>query len=80
MQKPAAPINITSVLHEERVFKPSKEFSQRAHLKSLPAYRRLYEQSIKAPEKFWGKCAKEELVWAKPFKQVLQWKEPMRRS
>ena len=76
MPKPAALTNITSVLHEERVFKPSKEFSKQAHIKSLPEYRKLYEQSIKSPEKFWGKCAKEELVWDQPFTKVVQFKAP----
>ena len=64
------------MLSEERVFKPSKEFSQRAHIKSLAHYRKLYNESIKSPEKFWAREAKNELVWFKPWKKVLQWKEP----
>jgi acetyl-CoA synthetase len=68
--------SITSLQHENRVFKPSKEFSSRAHVKSLAQYRKLYNESIKSPEKFWGKQAKEELVWFKPWKKVLQWKAP----
>ncbi len=76
MPKPAALTNITSVLHEERVFKPSKEFSKEAHIKSLAEYRKLYAQSIKAPKKFWGKCAKEELVWDQPFTKVVEFKAP----
>src|SRR5687767_13666019 len=37
MDKPktSATVNITSFQHEERVFPPSKEFSKRAHIKSL---------------------------------------------
>lgn len=72
----ATPINITSYLHEERVFPPSKEFSRGAHIKSMADYRKLYHESINAPEKFWAKQAKNELVWMKPWKQVLQWKAP----
>jgi acetyl-CoA synthetase len=68
--------NITSYLHEERVFHPAKDFSKRAHIKSLAEYRKLYNESIKSPEKFWARQAKNELVWFKPWKQVLQWKEP----
>ncbi len=67
---------LNSMLSEERVFKPSKEFSQRAHIKSLAHYRKLYNESIKSPEKFWAREAKHELVWFKPWKKVLQWKEP----
>jgi acetyl-CoA synthetase len=68
--------NITSFSHEERVFKPSKEFSKAAHIKSFADYKKLYNESIKSPEKFWAKQAKNELVWFKPWKKVLQWKEP----
>jgi acetyl-CoA synthetase len=70
------PTNITSVLHEERVFPPAKAFSKSAQVQSLAQYRTLYNESIRSPEKFWGKQAKNELVWFKPWKKVLQWKEP----
>ncbi|MEO7298371.1 MAG: acetate--CoA ligase, partial [Verrucomicrobiota bacterium] len=62
--------------HENRVFKPSKEFSKRARIKSMAQYKKLYNESIKSPEKFWGREAKNELVWNKPFTKVLQWKVP----
>jgi acetyl-CoA synthetase len=75
--QPSSPnANITSVLHEKRVFRPAKEFAARAHVKSLAAYRKLYEESIRAPEKFWARQAKQELVWFKPWTKVLRWKEP----
>jgi acetyl-CoA synthetase len=74
-QKSTAP-NITSVLNETRVFSPPKAFSKKAHLKSLVQYRKLYNESIRAPEIFWAKQAKQELVWFKPWKKVLQWKAP----
>jgi acetyl-CoA synthetase len=69
-------MDITSVLHETRVFKPRKEFSETARIKSLAQYRKLYNESIKSPEKFWANQARHELVWFKPWKKVLQWKEP----
>ncbi len=68
--------NFMSVLQEERVFPPSKAFAQKAHVKSLAQYRALYNESIRQPEKFWGRMAKNELVWFKPWKKVLQWKLP----
>ena len=68
--------SITSVLNESRVFKPSKAFSARAHIKSLAQYRKLYNESIRSPEKFWAAQAKRELIWFKPWKKVLQWNEP----
>src|SRR5437667_718458 len=76
MSHDSKPTAITSVLHEARVFQPPKEFSKRAHIKSLAQYRKLYNESIKSPDRFWAKQAKNELVWFKPWKKVLQWKEP----
>ena len=76
MDQIPAGANITSVLHEKRIFKPSPEFSRTAHVKSLAHYRKLYKESISSPEKFWARQAKNELIWFKPWKQVLQWKAP----
>jgi acetyl-CoA synthetase len=76
VENKSAGINITSVLHEERVFPPPKAFSESAHIKSMVQYKRLYRESIQSPEKFWAKQAKEELVWFKPWKKVLEWKPP----
>jgi acetyl-CoA synthetase len=70
------PANITSFQQEHRVFPPPKAFAARAHIKSLAQYRKLYNESVKAPEKFWARQAKNELVWFKPWKKVLQWKAP----
>jgi acetyl-CoA synthetase len=67
---------IESVLHEERVFRPAPEFSRQARLRSMAQYRKLYEESIKDPEEFWGRLATAELAWIKPWKKVLQWKVP----
>ncbi len=67
---------ITSVSRESRIFKPSAEFKNQANLGSFATYRRLYAESVNAPDKFWAKQAKEHLVWRKPFKQVSQWKPP----
>jgi acetyl-CoA synthetase len=68
--------NIESILQEARVFPPPKAFSQRAHLKSLAQYRKLYRESIQSPDKFWSRQAKAELVWSKRWTRVLKWDEP----
>src|SRR5271170_6283386 len=70
------PATISSFQHETRVFRPPKEFSARAHIKSLAQYRRMYGESIKSPEKFWNRMAREELIWFSPWKKTLQWKPP----
>ena len=67
--------DIESHLVEKRVFKPSKEFAKRAHLRSFAEYKRLYEESIKSPEKFWAKQA-AELSWRKKWTKVLDWRPP----
>jgi acetyl-CoA synthetase len=76
MDKAKATTGITSVLHEDRVFPPPQEFARQAHIKSLAEYRKLYAESIRVPEKFWARQAKEELAWFKPWTKVLQWKAP----
>jgi len=67
--------SIDSVLNETRVFKPSEEFSQRAHIKSLDEYERIYGEAEADPESFWAKVAKE-LHWFKPWDEVLEWEAP----
>ena len=67
--------DITSILHERRLFKPNADFSRKAHIKSRKDYDRLYKKAEKDPEGFWGELAKE-LHWFKPWKKVLQWKPP----
>ncbi len=67
--------NIESHLIEKRVFKPSKDFSKKAYVGSMAEYQQLYKESIKNPEKFWGKQA-SLLTWQKKWTKVLQWKLP----
>src|ERR1700677_1137093 len=67
--------NIESHQVENRVFKPSKEFSKKARIQSLAQYRKMWEESVKRPEKFWAREA-AELLWNKKWTKVLEWKEP----
>ena len=55
--------------------KPSKEFSSKARIPSMAAYKKLYKESIEKPAVFWAREAKE-LVWQKPWSKVLNWKAP----
>ncbi|MGF1633827.1 MAG: acetate--CoA ligase [Phycisphaerae bacterium] len=57
------------------VYKPAKEFSAKARIPSMAAYRKLYKQSISKPGEFWAKEAKE-LVWRKKWTKALEWKAP----
>jgi acetyl-CoA synthetase len=67
--------NIESHLIEKRVFRPPKEFAKKARIKSPDQYRRMYRESIKRPEKFWAREARE-LIWQAPWKRILEWKAP----
>ncbi|WP_298629042.1 acetate--CoA ligase [uncultured Thermus sp.] len=62
---------IEGVLKEERVFYPSEAFRQQAHIRSEEEYERLYEESLKDPEGFWGRVA-SELHWFEPWQKVLE--------
>ncbi|HTY81410.1 MAG TPA: acetate--CoA ligase [Dehalococcoidales bacterium] len=57
---------ITSMMEENRVFPPPAEFSKKAAVKSMAEYKKLWEESVKNPDKFWGKIA-EELDWFKKW-------------
>src|SRR6266581_1105183 len=67
--------NIESHLKEKRVFKPGKEFASKARIKNLAQYQRMYRESIRQPDKFWAREAKE-LSWQKRWRKVLEWKAP----
>jgi len=63
---------ITSMMDETRKFPPSKEFSAKAHIKSLDEYKKLYNRSIQDPEGFWGEEA-ANLEWFKKWDKVLDY-------
>ena len=69
---------IESHLCENRVFKPSREFSKNARVSSMAQYRRMYKESIEKPASFWAREAKE-LHWQKRWNKVLEWKAPFAR-
>ena len=50
---------LDTLLKENRVFKPKSSFSKKAHVSSMSQYRKMYNESIKTPGKFWSKVAKE---------------------
>jgi acetyl-CoA synthetase len=67
--------NIESHLKETRVFKPSRDFAKKAKITSLEQYRRLHRESIRQPEKFWAREARQ-LHWQQPWSKVVEWKAP----
>ena len=67
--------DIDSALKEQRVFEPSEEFREKAHVKTLAEYQRIYKEAEEQPEKFWANIA-AELSWFKTWDRVLDWKLP----
>jgi acetyl-CoA synthetase len=63
---------IASMMAENRVFTPSREFSDSAALKSLDEYKALYNWSIKDPEGFWSQVA-NQLDWYKKWDKFLEY-------
>jgi acetyl-CoA synthetase len=67
--------NISVLLKEKRLFKPSAGFSKAAHVGSAAALQVLRKKAAANPEKFWAEQARS-LSWLKPFKKTLVWKAP----
>ncbi len=54
---------------ETHIHPPSAEVIARAHLNDAQ-YKEMYAESIKDPDAFWGKLARERLQWITPFTKV----------
>lgn len=67
---------IESILQEKRLFPPSAEFSQNAHIKSLEEYQQIYDRAKADPQKFWAELAEQELHWFQKWDTVLDWQPP----
>lgn len=64
---------IDVLLAEKRGFPPSKEFSERAHIKSIEEYEKLYSWSINDPDSFWAEMAEKQITWFKKWEKVSDW-------
>ena len=54
------------------MYVPKKETSKNSHISSLDQYKKLYEDSVKTPEKFWQKIS-QRLDWIESCEQTLQY-------
>jgi len=64
---------IDVLMSEKRTFPPSREFSERAHIKSMAEYEAIYRRSIEDPEGFWSEMAEKHITWFKKWDKVLEW-------
>ena len=53
-----------------QLFKPSREVISKSYVKNMEEYKKMYEESIKNPDKFWGKIAEEYVSWYQKWKKV----------
>lgn len=67
---------ITSVLNENRLFEPPKEFQSQALVSSIEEYEKMWDRSVNDSENFWREQAQKRLHWHKPFTKVLNWNPP----
>ncbi|MDA0589708.1 MAG: acetate--CoA ligase [Planctomycetota bacterium] len=68
--------NIESVLHEDRKFPPSPEFSAAAHISSEEQYLDMWNRAKDDPAGFWGGLARENIDWFQDFEATMEGEMP----
>jgi len=61
-------------MSDEKKYYPSKAFQEKAYIKSMEEYQKIYDASIKNPEEFWKEVAKD-ITWFKPYTSVFEWED-----
>jgi acetyl-CoA synthetase len=69
-EKPAAAKAMTSLMVEKRKFPPPKNVQANAYVKDMDQYRKMWEESIKNPDKFWLEQASMLDWYKKPTKSL----------
>ncbi|MGD9381192.1 MAG: acetate--CoA ligase [Candidatus Thorarchaeota archaeon] len=64
---------ITVTSQEERRFAPPKSFVEKAYIKSHDERMKLWKESIKNPNEFWLKIAKDMIYWKKEPTKGFEW-------
>jgi len=65
--------SIQVLLEEKRIFPPSKEFSEKAIIKNMEEYKKLYNKSVEDPDGFWAEVAENNITWYKKWDKVSEW-------
>ena len=68
--------SIESVLHEDRKFPPTPEFTAQANINSEEQYLQMWTRAKDDPAGFWGDLAQSELEWSEPFQTAMEGKMP----
>jgi len=64
---------MTIMMEETRVFPPPQEIVDRAYIKNMDDYQKMYKRSLDDPEGFWGEQAEEFIDWYKKWDKVWDW-------
>ena len=72
---PVPPAHLTTVLSEQRRFKPPQGFRDRARISSLEDYQEQYRRSLEEPDAFWSEVA-GDLHWFDRWHTVRSWEPP----
>ncbi|MBE2896851.1 acetate--CoA ligase [Pasteurellaceae bacterium HPA106] len=62
--------HLDAMLKENRIFKPSDEFSQQANIGNLQDYLALWEFADKDYLQYWADLARDLITWKKPFMTI----------
>ncbi len=57
-------------------YPPAPEFVNRAHVRSIEQYRKLYREAEEHPEEFWANLAEREIHWFEKWSNVMEWAPP----
>ncbi|BBP00667.1 acetate--CoA ligase [Sulfuriferula nivalis] len=63
--------HIESVLHENRSFPPSSEFTAQANVSGIAAYQALTTKAATDYEGYWADLARQHISWETPFTRIL---------
>jgi acetyl-CoA synthetase len=63
--------HIESVLHENRSFPPSDEFTAQANVSGIAAYQSLTTHAATDYEGYWADLARQHISWETPFTHIL---------
>tara|TARA_B110000483_G_scaffold226907_1_gene288136 strand:+ start:5696 stop:7669 length:1974 start_codon:yes stop_codon:yes gene_type:complete len=69
-------MDIESIHHEERIFYPPKNVTEKANVSGMDAYETICKKFADNYEEAWADLAKELLIWEKPFTKILNEDNP----
>jgi acetyl-CoA synthetase len=63
----------------DKLYEPSADFREKAHVKSMEQYKEMYDRSLNDPEGFWAEIA-ENFTWYKKWDKVMDYNYDMDKA